>query len=171
MTNRRPSRETIGAISRQSGDMRTGRMVLLVLLVLITPVALSAIADRGHAELTGYTNRGFTGHSQPLERTSGACRSLDRPVRSVSNEFRSTHAMLFSDAACTNPVSVLAPRQRDLGVVEGPFDGPVPDESQPSLLGEYGALSYRTLDPQGWPRRQRHSRRDQADSKAARHHG
>lgn len=147
MTNGRPYREKIGAISRQSGDMPTGRMVLLVLLALIVPIALSAIADRGHAELTGYTDRGFTGHSQPLARTSGACRSLDRPVRSVNNEFRRTHAMLFSDPACTIPVSVVAPRQRDLGVVEAPFDGPVPGESQPSLLGKYGALSYRTLDP------------------------
>lgn len=122
-------------------------VVLLLAATLIVPSFLSTTVDQDRSVLTAYTGTTFTGAAEPLEETRGACRSftLTAPVRSVRNDSIGVHVTLFADTTCTTAVSVVSGGESDTGLVPGDSQMAMRGESRSTLLGQEGALSYRTV--------------------------
>lgn len=122
-------------------------VVLLLAATLIVPLFLSTTVDQDRLVLTAYTGTTFTGAVEQLEETRGACHSfrLKAPVRSVRNDTGRVHVTLFADTTCTKAVSVVSGGELDAGLVPGDSQMAMRGETRSTLLGQEGALSYRTV--------------------------
>lgn len=131
----------------EEGRVTAGKALLLLCATLVVPLFLSTTVDQNRARLTVYTGTAFVGAGMQLEETEGACRSLrlEAPVQSVRNDAARVHVTLFADVNCTDAVSVVSYGEQDAGLAPGDYRMNLRGELQLTLLGQEGALSYRTV--------------------------